>query len=567
MDSNWLVNRTNTEFLGYLAKTASISPLLAQVLVNRGIKDVDAINAFINPSLGDLHDPFLLPDMLKAVGRIKSAVDRNETVFVHGDYDADGLTATAILIYTLNRLGVKTFYHIPNRIIEGYGLSSTGIQKAKDCGADLIITVDCGITSEAEVLTARSLGMDVIITDHHEPPERLPDAAAVIDPHRRDSEYPFKYLAGVGVAYKLIQAIIIELGVKSEVLRAEELLDIVALGTIADSVPMVGENRVFVAYGIEKMNNGPFRQGIEAMKETAGIDKQLSSGHLSFTLIPRINAAGRLDDAGEVVRLLLTEDAGVARGIAGLLEEQNRKRKKIEGDVLKSALDMIDPDKLDYAIILSSPDWHQGVIGIVASRLVDMFYRPVFLFSEKDSVVKGSCRGIPPFNLYKAIEQCSELLLSFGGHRQAAGLTMSTDNFDAFRKKMNTMAGEMLSDEELIPVLGIDAAVHFSDINFNLVNELSLLEPFGFSNREPVFGSKGVEIVNHRIVGNNHLKMQLKQKAVHVDTIGFNLGGYISNMGDSASLDIAFVPGINEWNGTRNLQLNLKAIRPSGQKT
>jgi len=561
MNSNWIVNRTNPEFLEHLAKTASISPLIAQVLVNRGMKDVDSINQFINPSLDDLHDPFLLPDMQKAVDRIRTAVDRNETVFVHGDYDADGLTATAILIYSFNKLGLKTFYHIPNRIIEGYGLSSTGIQKAKDCGADLIITVDCGITSVEEVLTARSLGMDVIITDHHEPPEKLPEAVAVIDPHRRDSEYPFKYLAGVGVAYKLIQALAGEYD--NTPLNVEDLLDIVALGTIADSVPMMGENRVLVTCGIEKINNDPCRIGIQAMKETAGIDKELSSGHLSYTLIPRINAAGRLDDAGEVVKLFLTEDAGVASGIAGLLEDQNRKRKKIEADVLQSALDMIDPDNLDNAIILSSPDWHQGVIGIVASRLVDMFYRPVFLFSEIESFVKGSARGIPPFHLYQAIADCSDMLLSFGGHSQAAGLKMSTDKLPAFREKINKRVGTMLSAEDMIPVLGIDAAVQFSDINFNLVKELSLLEPFGFSNREPMFGSKGVAIVNHRIVGNNHLKMQLKQKSVNIDTIGFNMGDKISNMNDVVSLDVAFVPEINEWNGTRNLQLNIKAIRPA----
>ncbi len=563
MKSNWIVNRTNPEFLGYIAKAASISPILAQVLINRGMKDLDAIKAFINPSINDLHDPFLLPDMGAAVSRIKTAIDNKETVFIHGDYDADGITATAVLITALGKLGLKTFYHIPHRIKEGYGVSKTGIEKARECGASLIITVDCGISSEEEVSMARSMGMDVIITDHHVPPERLPEATAVIDPHRADSQYPFKHLAGVGVAYKLVQALVRDLKVQSSEFRAEELLDIVALGTIADSVPMTGENRVFVTHGIRIINSDPCRTGLEALKEIARIDKKLSSSHLSFTLIPRINAAGRLDDASEVVRLFVTDDMGIARGIAGLLEDRNRQRKKIEGDVLQSALKMIDEDNVDSAIVLSSPDWHQGVIGIVASRLVDLFYRPVFLFSEKDSIAKGSARGIPPFHLYQAIEECSDLMLAFGGHRQAAGLKMVTDNLPEFRKRMNSIVNEKLSDDERVPVMEIEAAVQFSDLNFKLVEELSLLEPFGFSNREPVFGSKDVRIVNHRIVGNNHLKMQLKQKNMYVETIGFNMGEELGSAENILSLDIAFVPDINEWNGTRNLQLNLKAIRPS----
>jgi single-stranded-DNA-specific exonuclease len=562
MKRNWIVNRTNPEFLGYISKTASISPVLAQVLINRGMKDVDAIREFIKPSVNDLHDPFLLPDMQDAVSRIKTAVNNNETVFVYGDYDADGTTATAVLIIALSKLGLKMYYHIPHRISEGYGLSKVGIEKARECGAGLIITVDCGITSEEEVKMARSMDMDVIITDHHEPQDKLPDAVAVIDPHRADSQYPFKYLAGVGVAFKLVQALTGAYG-NTPLPWVEGLLDIVALGTIADSVPLTGENRVFVTLGISVINNGPARIGIEALKEIAGIDKQLSSGHLSFTLIPRINAAGRLDDASEVVRLFVTEDMGVARGIAGLLDEQNRKRKNIEGEVLQSALKMIDKDNVGNAIVLSSPDWHPGVIGIVASRLVDTFYRPVFLFSEKDSVAKGSARGIPPFHLYQAIEECSDLMLSFGGHRQAAGLRMSADNLPLFRERMNNIVNDKLSEEDRTPVMEIDAAVQLSDLNFKLVEELSLLEPFGFSNREPVFGAKDVRIINHRIVGNNHLKMQLKQKNMHIDSIGFNLGDEFGSMENVLSLDIAFVPDINEWNGTRNLQLNLKAIRPS----
>lgn len=560
MHRNWLVNKTNKEFLAYLSKHISISPVLAQVLVNRGMKEAGPIKDFLYPSLKKIHDPFLMPDMRAAVDRLKSAIDRNETVLVHGDYDADGITATALLVSSFSKLGLKTCYHIPNRITEGYGLSKKGIEKARALNADLIITVDCGISAEAEVAAAVSSGMDVIITDHHEPPEKLPAAAAVVDPHRKDSLYPFKYLAGVGVAYKLVQALVQDMG--GEDIDLEELLDLVALGTIADSVPLIGENRVFVTYGLKRINDSLGRTGIQALKAVAGVNGGSRAGALSYSLIPRINAAGRLDDAGEVVELFLTEDAAKASAIALLLEEQNRKRQKIEADVLKEALAMIDPDNLDPAIVLSSPDWHPGVIGIVASRLVDIYYRPVFLFSVKDAIAKGSARSISPFHLYRAIAECSELLLGYGGHRQAAGLRLDLNNLPAFRERMNKIVEEKLTAEDMVPVLEIDAAVRFSDLTFNLINELALLEPYGDSNKQPVLGAKDIEIVSQKIVGNNHLKMQLRQENLSMDTIGFSMGKQLDILGKSSSLDIAFVLGANEWNNSRNLQLQLRGIRP-----
>ncbi|MEN8262477.1 MAG: single-stranded-DNA-specific exonuclease RecJ [Nitrospirota bacterium] len=561
MHRNWVVNKTNPEFLQYLSASASISPAFAQVLVSRGMNDAESIKNFLNPSFQDIHDPFLMPDMDKAVKRLKEAVDKNETVLVHGDYDADGITSTALLVSVFRRLGLKTCYHIPNRITEGYGLSSVGVQKGMDAGAGLIVTADCGISSEQEILNARSKGMDVIITDHHEPPEKLPEAVAVIDPHRKDSDYPYKYLAGVGVAFKLAQALFQESGVRSQESEVRKLLDLVALGTIADSVPLTGENRVFVIYGLKEINSPSCRIGVKAMKEVTGISGDVRAGRLSFTVIPRINAAGRLDDAGEVVELFLTHDEERAGAVAALLDGQNKKRKKIEGDVLKSALEMIDPHNLDSAIVLASHDWHPGVIGIVASRLVDMFFRPVFLFSIKDSIAKGSARSIPPLHLFESISECSELLLGFGGHRQAAGMRLSADNMNAFREKMNSIVDRSLKEEDMVPTLEIAAAIKLSDVSFNLVNELNLLEPFGESNREPVFGAKGIEILDRRVVGTNHLKMRLRQEKISFDTIGFSMADKFQKM-ESSSLDIAFVPNINEWKGSRNLQLNLKAFRP-----
>ncbi len=563
MNHNWQVNRTNPEFLQYLSSRISISTVLAQILVNRGLKDVDSIKDFLYPSFDNIHDPYLLPDMDKAVDRIKLAVKRGETVFIHGDYDVDGITSTALLVDALNKLGLKTFYHIPNRITEGYGISNAGIQKAKANGASLIITADCGISSEEEVAAAMAMGIDVIITDHHEPSEKLPAATAVIDPHRKDSAYPFKYLAGVGVVFKLVQALLQSAEHSIQNADLKEYLDLVALGTIADSVPLLGENRIFTALGLKVINDDFCRMGIRALKMIAGNGKKLNAVQLSYTMIPRINAAGRLDDASVVVELFLTDAEAEADKIAGLLEAQNKKRQKIEGEVFKSALDMIDPYHIENAIILSSYDWHPGVIGIVASRLLEVFHRPVFLFSVKDSVAKGSARCMPPFHLFNAIAECSDLLVSFGGHRQAAGLKMSADNLEAFKKKMNKIIENSLVAKDMVSVLEIDAAVTFADLNFTLVNELNLLEPFGDSNREPLFGAKNIKIVNHKIVGNNHLKMYLKQDKINLDTIGFGMADKLGKIGPAAALDIAFIPSVNEWNGSRNLQLNLKAIRPS----
>lgn len=563
MNRNWQVNRTNPEFLQYLSSRISISTVLAQILVNRGLKDVDSIKDFLYPSFDNIHDPYLLPDMDKAVDRVKLAVKRGETVFIHGDYDVDGITSTALLVDALNKLGLKTFYHIPNRITEGYGISNAGIQKAKASGASLIITADCGISSEEEVVAAMAMGIDVIITDHHQPSEKLPAATAVIDPHRKDSAYPFKYLAGVGVVFKLVQALLQSAERNIQNTDLKEYLDLVALGTIADSVPLLGENRIFAALGLKVINDDFCRMGIRALKMVAGNGKKLNAVQLSYTMIPRINAAGRLDDASVVVELFLTDDEAEAGKIAGLLEAQNKKRQKIEGEVFKSALNMIDPYYLENAIILSSYDWHPGVIGIVASRLLEVFHRPVFLFSVKESVAKGSARCMPPFHLFNAIAECSDLLVSFGGHRQAAGLKMSVDNLEAFKKKMNKIIENNLVAKDMVSVLEIDAAVTFADLNFTLLNELNLLEPFGDSNREPLFGAKNIKIVNHKIVGNNHLKMYLKQDKINLDTIGFGMADKLGKIGHAAALDIAFIPSVNEWNGSRNLQLNLKAIRPS----
>jgi len=571
MNRRWLVNRTNKDFLEYLSKKVSISTAFAQLLINRGYKDAQSIKDFLNPSFENLYDPFLMPDMEKAVQRIRTALVNDETVLVCGDYDADGITSTALLVSALRALGLKTFYYIPNRITEGYGLAIGGIQKAKAINAGLIITVDCGISSEEEVSLAISQGIDIVITDHHEPPKRLPNATAIINPHREDSEYPFKYLAGVGIAYKLAQALFHELRVTSYESRVEDLLSLVALGTIADSVPLIDENRILVTYGLKALNkSSPQIIGIQSLKEAAGIEnKEIRSGTLSYTIIPRINAAGRLGDANEVVELFLTQDEAVSKRIAISLEEQNKKRQRIEENVYKSTLDMIYDSHLGNAIVLYSSEWHPGVIGIVASRLVELFYKPVFLFSLKDGIAKGSARSIPPFHIYRGLAECAELLIGYGGHSQAAGLRLNTENLHIFKKRINSIVENTLSEEDLTPILKIDAEVELFEVNFNIIREINLLEPFGNLNEEPLFGAKGIEVMNPRVVGNNHLKMRLKQRNISIDTIGFDMGNLLEQgssqftVHGSRFVDAVFVPCINEWNGSKSLQLNLKAVRPS----
>jgi len=564
VNKRWLVNKTNQEFLEYLSSKTSISTVLTQILVNRGFKDVESIKNFLSPSLKNLHDPFLMPDMKKAVDRIRTAKENGSTVLVFGDYDADGLTSTALLVSVLGKIGIKTHFYIPSRIKDGYGLNKDGIRTAQTLGANLLITVDCGISSEEEVLMARSLGIDVIITDHHEPPEKLPDAVAIINPHRTDSEYPFKYLAGVGVVYKLCQALEQSTVNSEQLTETEKLLDLVAVGTVADSVPLTGENRTLVTYGLKVLNNNSPKPWVQALKEISGMDnKDFHSTLLSYTIIPRINAVGRLGDSSEVVEFFLTQDHAKAKETASFIETQNKKRQKIEGDVYTSALNMLDTEALDSSIVLYSAGWHPGVLGIVASRLAETFYRPTFLFSIQDNIAKGSGRSIPSFHLYGGIAKCAEFLLRYGGHSQAVGLSIHTENISSFKKRINSIIANTISGEALVPTVEIDAGVDLSEINFNLIKELNLLEPFGNSNQRPLLGAKGVEVINPKTVGNNHLKAKSRQKSITIDTIGFSMADALDEIEDSLTMDIVFIPCINEWNGSKSLQLNLKALRPS----
>ena len=581
MEKRWFIPRVNHGLAKSLSDGASLSPILSQILINRRIETPEEARMFLSPSFDNLLDPFLMNDTEKAAIRIKEATDKGERILIFGDYDVDGVTGTALLLSVLGDFRANVSYYIPNRLREGYGLNAEAIKRLKtqDPGLRLIITVDCGTTSIEEVDVAKSLGIDVIITDHHLPPSshRLPEAYAILNPNREDSTYPFRDLAGVGVAFKLCQALTSDSRLKTPDSR---LLDLVALGTIADIVPLTGENRILVKTGLEVLSKGD-RIGIKALKKVAGFDgKPVSSGVVSFCLAPRINAAGRIGDAGLAVKLLLSESEKEAMEIAGTLDRLNKERQEIEERTLIKALGNLgieNPESVaktrgykfpgyDYSIVLASPEWHIGVLGIVASRLTEFFYRPAFLFSVKDGMAKGSARSIPAFHLHAGITECSDLLNSFGGHEFAAGLSMKEENIEDFRMRINEVIKNRLEDEEFIPGLRIDAKVDFKDINLNLINELDSLSPFGLGNPEPVLGAKEVDVLYPKIVGDNHLKVKLRQKKTVLDGIGFDMGDILNSdrvrINKGERIDLAFTASINEWGGGKTLQLEIKAIRP-----
>jgi len=580
MEKRWLISRTNPEYIRYISKAASISPALAQILIKRGLKTPGEINDFLNPRISDLSDPFELPGVKTAVERIKHAVSRNETVLVHGDYDADGLTATAIMVHILRKLGLNVHYFIPNRIAHGYGFSPAAVKNAKELGASLIITVDCGITSFEAVSYAGQEGIDVIITDHHEPVSSrqylvnseqsdyplntihysLPDAVAVINPKLLTFNSKLSALSGAGVAFKIAQG----LDSAFQTDYSYSMLDLAAIGTMADVVQLTGENRVIVKEGLKLIHEGQ-RQGLKTLKSIAGIDnRELRAELLSFTLIPRINAAGRLDDSRDVVRLLLSDIEEESAELGSWLDRLNSDRQKLDEEVYQEALSKLDTKGIDSVIVLSGEGWHQGVVGIVASRLAEKFYRPAFIFSVENGIAKGSARSIPSFDLCKGLSECNELLLTFGGHKQAAGIRLKAENLPDFENAINKIIKISLTDDDFIPCLGIDADIPLSEANHSLIKELAMLEPLGYGNEEPFLGSKKLEVVKPRIVGNNHLKMRLKQGSQTIDAIGFDMGGppwVADNPPDI--VDAVFALTINEWERGRYLQLNLKALRPS----
>lgn len=580
MDRQWLVNKTKPEYIHYFAKKNAVSAILAQILINRGLKTPEEIRSFLNPDITKMSDPFDLPDMQKAVQRIRTASEKGEKVLVHGDYDADGLTATAIVVKALKMLGITYDFFIPNRMVHGYGFTPASVLEAKKKGASLIITVDCGITSFSAVSQSNREGIDVIITDHHEPKKippsvsqgtipktaqtrqhefSLPEAFAVINP-KTVIHSPAVDLSGAGVALKLVQALFIDHGFEDIMSR---FLDLAALGTIADVVPLTGENRMIVKEGLDMIGHGT-NTGLLALQRVSGIkDKFLKPGRLLFSIIPRINAPGRVSDARSVINLLSTDSEEEAMDIASWLDQQNSERQRIEATVYQEALTVLEQKGVTPFIVLSAEGWHKGVIGIVASRIAETFTRPVIILSIDGDTARGSARSIPAIDIYDALSACRDCLSRFGGHKQAAGLELRSQDIPLFEDSLNRVIVDRMDDQDFTPALHIDAHINLSDVSFQLLKEFALLEPFGTGNPEPLLGSKSLEAIEPRVVGNGHLKMKLRQKKNAVDAIGFDMASYMATLESSYRIDVVFTPFINEWNGSRHLNLNLKALRPS----
>lgn len=568
-ERRWTVREHDGDMVKIIAGELSIDPFLAALLVNRGVADGASARRFLSSSLADMGDPFLLKGMKEAISRLAAARSRGETVCVYGDYDVDGITATALLTSFFRTVGIRCFYHIPNRLEEGYGLSEDGLRKVTE-HAQVVVSVDCGVSAVDEAELCPLLGLDLIITDHHTPGPVIPQACAVINPLQPGCAYPFKSLAGVGVAFNLMVALRGRLreegafaGGSEPNLR--EYLDLVALGTIADVVPLTGENRIFVKYGLRELAASS-RVGVKALKEVAGETGHVSCGAVGFRLAPRLNAAGRLEDATRGVELLLETDPERAAVIAAELDASNAERQAIERQILADALALVQENPAmgeRKSIVLASGEWHPGVIGIVASRMVDLFHRPTVLIALQDGNGRGSGRSIPGFHLYDALESCADHLVKFGGHRYAAGLSINEATLERFVDRFEEVAAGLVSDADLVPVLRVDAELSPHGVTAGLADALSSLEPFGSGNPEPLFVLRDLEVVQRQALRGNHLKVRLSAAGRTFDAIGFSLAEKGASL--SGRVDIAFTLGWNEWNGRKSLQLNLKDLKDSGQ--
>lgn len=565
MSFQWVYSKPQEETISALQEALSISPTIAHLLALRNIDTYDKAETFFRPGLKQLHDPFLMKDMDKATRRLATAIRKREKILVYGDYDVDGTTATSILYLFLDDFGVDVNYYIPHRFKEGYGINPAGIQHAIETNVDLIISVDCGITAIEEAEVAREHGIDLIICDHHNVADEIPNATAVLDPKRPDCSYPFDGLSGAGVGFKLVQGTTQTLGLSSKI--PLKLLDLVAISTASDIVPIIDENRILMREGLKRINKKP-RQGISALLDLINITPgTINTSSIVFSIGPRINAAGRMGDASKAVKLLIADTEAEAKARAHELESINIKRRDHDSQTMEEALAKVDSEYNLEAIssmVLHDAEWHLGVIGIVASRLVDTYSRPTIMLSTVDGMLKGSARSIKGFNIYDAIKECEDLLEQFGGHEFAAGLTMKRENLEEFRLRIDRIAAERLTDEDFQPELRIDRELDLSEVDMRFWKLLSQFEPYGPGNLRPIFASKNVQVVGvPTIVGKGHLKMRVSQNGSGVfDTIGFNMHEYmpiIRNAGDGG-LEIAYSLEENHWNGNRKLQLKLRDI-------
>ena len=565
----WTEPERNQKAEERLARELRVHPLTARLLCNRGLTDPAEADAFLRPDLKQLHDPFGLPDMDKAAHRIKDALAGGETIFIHGDYDVDGVTSTAVYVRALTALGAKLIYRVPHRKIDGYDLKAPAIDWANKQGATLVITSDCGIQAREAVTHANSLGMTVIITDHHEPGETLPPAYAVVNPHRHDATYPFPNLAGVGVAFKTMQAVVRLVEPTHENAFIQKFLDLVACGTVADVMPLLGENRVFAYFGLKQLATTR-KVGLRALLAGAGIDtsKPLSAESVGFGIGPRINAVGRLDDAALALDLMLTGDPEEARLLVEKMNAFNVERQQTQKRILEEARIIVDSRDLELTrvLVVASPGWNAGVVGIVAGKLVDAYYRPAIVIGVSDDETrgKGSARSIPGFDMFQGIQLCRELLESCGGHEMAAGLSLTMGNLDEFEAKINAHAHATMTADQFVPRLLHDGLIAPGDLSLALLEDWARLAPFGQGNPEPRFASQSLRICEAKRMGKDlsHLKMRVRTDAMEpTDCIAWGQGDWVDRAGPGDYLEAVYTPQVNEWNGRRLLQLNIKDLR------
>ena len=556
----WKTTEINSDIISSIANNTGVSTLLATVLASRGFSDSDSIKDFLNPKLANLYSPYLLKDMEKSVERIIREIKNNGKILIYGDYDVDGVTSTSLLYNFLKSSGADVDYFIPDRMEEGYGLNMNALASICELKPSLIITVDCGVSGLQEVEYINQQGIDIIITDHHECPEILPKAYSIINPKQPECPYPFKKLAGVGVAFKLAQALSQRLyGDNRQMLK---YLDLVCLGTVADIVPLVGENRIFVKYGLKTVENTE-NVGLRALCNESGI-KEIDSWSIGYLLAPRINAAGRLGGAGRAVELFVTDDAQRAEAIAKELNQDNKKRQDIEASLTEEIVELINAYNHDddNILVIHGENWHHGVIGIVASRITEKYNKSCILISFEDEIGRGSGRSVDGLNLFDILQKGGHLLEKYGGHEKAAGLTVQRKNIKEFKKLVEKIAAEKLMETTFERTINVDAEIDARQLDFEAVNDLKLMEPFGMENPAPLFTLEKLKIGNLRTVGDNkHLKLVLKSSGFTVEGIGFRMGELQNELEVGGCVDIVCSSEINTFAGRKTVQLNIKDLR------
>ena len=560
MNKKWECYNNNIEEVQKIAKNFNVSNLLATILSNKNISSENEIEKFLNPTRNDFYDPFLMPDMKIAVDRILEAMSKKEKIIIYGDYDVDGITSITVLKQFLEDRGIEVGQYIQNRLNEGYGLNKKAIEEIVKQKYTLMITVDCGISGVEEVEYANSLGIETIITDHHEQGEEIPNALAVVDAKRKDNKYPFNQLAGVGVVFKLIQALGICLGLEEK--EYLKYLDLVCVGTISDIVPLVDENRVIAKLGL-KLVQVTKNIGLKTLLDTVGY-KKIDSITISFGVAPRINACGRMGFQNEALDLFLTKSEKEAKEISDRLNEYNRERQDTEKKIFSEALQKIEKSEKDKpCIILGSENWHHGVIGIVASKVTDMYFKPSILICFEDGIGKGSGRSVPGFDLHEALSKCDKYVEKFGGHSMAIGITVTQDNFNKFKEEFEEYTKNSDIDK-IVPIIYIDQEVTLKDINLKAAKELQLLEPFGEGNKMPLFLYKNLRIDSIRALSEGkHLKLTLKDDNYIIDAIGFNMGALANEYLIGDKIDVVGTLEINSFNNVEKIQINLKDVRKS----